>query len=248
MHPRQTQQCLPLSLQLGQASAVIEKHVAAGVFESKFPGHVAGQAPAAGAAIDEIQIPVPQQPRHQPAHTPGVLGQATAHMVIHASDIGYRRQRLAQGLLEAGFRHVFVQPGPSQVLLVHGFHRQVQHDLAALAMGNPRQAAGIGGVWNDTDRDIAGQVDDLPAVMQLIADIIDDDGDVRARPGCPGHTLAAGLDAGGEEESQQAEPVAHSVCPHRGQHDCVARGPRHVSQCLLRNDIPLSTLSASYKA
>lgn len=87
---------LPLFADLGLGPDVIQKHVPPCVFETVFPCHGIGLAQPGRPAVDEVQFTMVHQACHQPAHAGGVLGQAAAHVIVHAADIRHRIQRLVK--------------------------------------------------------------------------------------------------------------------------------------------------------
>jgi len=68
-------------------------------------GVVQSNALACGSAINKIKMSVRSQALHEPVHYFAILGQATAHMVTYAFNIGYVLQACLEGLIERRMVH-----------------------------------------------------------------------------------------------------------------------------------------------
>ena len=173
---------------------VVDEHVAMGGGEGAAPGFLFGHGGGGGAAVDEIEILAEHQELHQPAHAQGIGGEAAAHVVVDAPHVGNRGKAGEDGPLELLFRKGLGERAGPEAVAAGCLHRQVQHDLLALAMGRFGQGAGVGRMRQDGHGDRARQAHRPLAVGGPPTEIIDDQGDD-----------GPGLDTAGDQSGQEAE-------------------------------------------
>ncbi len=180
---------------------VVDEHVAMGGGEGAAPGFPFGHRGGGGAAVDEIEVLPEHQELHQPAHAQGIGGEAAAHVVVDAPHVGNRGEAGEDGPLELLFRKGLGERAGPEAVAAGRLHRQVQHDLLALAMGRFGQGAGVGRMRQDGHGDRARQPHRPFAVCGSPTEIIDDQGD-------DGTSLGTAGDHGGQEAEKQTQRPA----------------------------------------
>ena len=106
--------------------------------------------------------------------TPKALAVLAAHVIVDAAHVGHVPQGGTEVVFELLPIQLRGQPAMPQGHARHVAHRCVQHDFLSRGKSLPGKPRPVGGVGQNGQVDLARQGNDRPAVLQAVAEVIDD--------------------------------------------------------------------------